>query len=120
MQGIIGFERLKVNCLIGCNMSEKASKQTIYIDLKLKVDFSLCSASDSVEDTVSYVDISTLVINFAEAKHHHLLETLASGILDAIFATFSVFWAKITIKKPGAIQEADYAFVELEHTKEEE
>ncbi len=113
MNGIMGFENLKINCIIGINPEERVAPQDIYIDLKVQQDLTRCFQTQAVEDTVDYVKLAQ--ISLIEAQNQHgLLEVYAQKVLDQIFHEFSVHWAWIRIKKPKAIPGAQWAFVELE------
>ena len=89
-------------------------EQDIYVDVKVKVDFSQAILFESLGDTLNYVLISDLCTRIAQEKKSYLIETLAKEILDQLFRCFKVSWAWIAIKKPSAILTAQYAFVELE------
>jgi 7,8-dihydroneopterin aldolase/epimerase/oxygenase len=113
MQGIIGFENLKINCIIGIFPEERTTQQALFIDLKVQVELSQCIKSQDVKDTVDYARLAQFCIKEAE-NQHGLLEILANEILQKIFAEFDVKWAWIKIKKPQAIKDAQHAYVELE------
>lgn len=113
MKGLMGFENLKIHCIIGINPEEKNKPQDIYIDLKVQYDLTRCFKSQSIKDTVDYARLADIVRLEAQNRHG-LLEIFARRVLDSIFEEFDVNWAWIRIKKPQAIPEAQWAFVELE------
>lgn len=114
MLGIIGFEQHRIRCIIGVTEDERREGQDIYVDLKVKVDFSRCTASDSLQDTVSYIPLAEICTHQAQTNQYQLLETLANAILRRILSDPNIHWAWIRIKKPAAIPSAAYALVELE------
>ena len=117
MLGTVGICNHKIRCLIGCNPEEKIVEQEIFLDLKLKCEFSSCILSDDVNDTVNYVEIAALCTSMAQRKKYALLESLAHDILNEVLLNQNVEWASVAIKKPEALSSADYAWIELERYK---
>lgn len=114
----LGFHQLQVNCIIGIYPEERENEQPLSIDVKVKIDLKECLKSNCVEDTVDYVAISRICTELAESGRYLLLESLASDIADECLRHFPVSWAWVSIKKPAAIPKADYAFVEVERTRD--
>jgi len=112
--GIIGFDNLAIDCLIGHNEEEWNTPQQIRIDLKVKAPFAVAAQSHHLKDTVDYVELANICKTIAGQKHHRLMEGLASVILKTILESHPVAWAWIRIKKPAALPAADYTLVELE------
>ncbi len=117
---LIGFEDLRILCHIGILPEEKTKEQAILIDLDIEFDISQPIESDNINQTIDYTYLSNLCARIAMERHFGLLETLASTILEEILEDKRIKWAKIKIKKPGAIPTARFTFVELEKTNEEE
>lgn len=118
MIGKIQIFNHTIECTIGVEEFEKANEQKIFVDLSVKKDFSLCVRSDSVNDTVNYVILAKICTSIAKSKHYALLETYAYDVLQEIFCSFDILWAKILVKKPDALPEGDYCSVELEQTRD--
>jgi 7,8-dihydroneopterin aldolase/epimerase/oxygenase len=118
MQGVIKILNHKLSCIIGVLPEERTLEQEIFIDLELRRDFSTCIKSDRVDDTVCYVAVSELCTTIAKKGGFGLLETYAHKVLETLFGKFDVEWAKITVKKPGALPTGDCAIVELEKNRE--
>lgn len=114
MDGYIGIHGHKIDCIIGVYPHEHTQPQTIYVDLKVKTNFSACCANDDLEQTVNYELLAQICTKMAQARHFKLLETFAAEVLKAVFAHMDVSWAWICVKKPGALPTADYGTVELE------
>lgn len=113
MKGKIGFEGLRVDCLIGCQHAESIELQPILIDLKIETNISSAVQTDHIDNALDYVQAANICKVVAQ-KHHHLLETLASAILDRLCAVFKIERLWIKIRKPQALPEADCSFVEIE------
>ncbi len=113
MKGIIGFDHLKINCILGVYPEERTQKQPVYIDLKVQLNLENDITRQANTPTLDYVKLAQISTQSSE-KQFFLLEAFANDILENIFNEFNVSWAWIKIKKPQAIKEARYAFVELE------
>lgn len=114
MEGYVGIHGHKIDCIIGVYPHEHFQAQTIYVDLKVKTDFSGCCVSDDLDQTVNYELLAQTCTEIALSHHFKLLETFAAEVLKAVFAQMNVSWAWICVKKPGALPSADYGSVELE------
>lgn len=114
MKGIIGFENLRISCIIGVYAEERQKEQPIFVDLKIKLDLSKSIQTDSIQDTIDYVNLSKICLDLAKTHHFNLIETYARNVLTVIFQTYPVQWAWIKVRKPNALPHADHAFVELE------
>lgn len=119
-KGVIGLQHYSIPCTIGVNPDEWEKEQTIYVDIKVRTDFSSCVQSDHLKDTINYLCLAEICTELAQTRHYKLLETFASEVLDHLMVEFSIDWAWIRVKKPSALQSAEYTFVELEQTKLQE
>jgi len=117
MNGIIGIDHHKVECIVGVYPEEHMQAQTLYIDLAVEWDFLPASRNDQIAETLNYELLADLCTAVAKARRFHLLETLAVAILEAMFTQFDLRWGKIKIKKPGALPSANYTFVQLERCR---
>lgn len=82
---------------------EKALGQRFRIDLTCGVNLRAPGDSDEVDDTVSYADLTNLVIDLATNQRFDLLEALAQSICDALFRSFDpIEWIEIKVHKPSA------------------
>jgi dihydroneopterin aldolase len=111
----IGFENLKIQCIIGVYPEERQEPQEILVDLYIKAHCIV--ANDQIQDTVSYAYLAELCSQLAQEGKYRLLETYAAEALNKIVALEKVEWAKIRIKKPKAIRDAQHALVEMERCK---
>lgn len=114
----LGFHHLQVNCIVGIYPEEREKEQTLWIDVKVKADIKECLKSRCIEDTVDYGAISRICTELADRGRYLLLESLASDIVEECLRRFSVSWVWVSIKKPAAIPTADYAFVEVERSRD--
>jgi len=112
--GTLGFEKLKIRCIIGVLPMERQVEQDIFVDLKAVVDMSQAAASDQLSDTVDYIAIASLCRELAINERFYLLEKYAAEVLKAVCKRFPVKEAKITVRKPAAHPDADCTFVEMQ------
>lgn len=118
MQGTIGFENLRIECVIGDLPEEREKEQSIFVSLKVKCDFSKCTASDRLEDTVDYVALADACRLEAVKGKYHMLEAYAGNTLDRLLTSYPISEAWICVKKPNCVQNADHTLVELSKRKE--
>lgn len=119
MQGIIGFEHLKIFCIIGVKPEERLQQQEIFVDLKVESDFSRCTVSGNLQQTVDYVKLAEVCTSLAQKGSYHLLENFAHHALKKLLDDFPISWAWIRVKKPNAVANAQFTFVELKRSKHE-
>ncbi len=103
---IIFIKDLKIETIIGIYDWERSIKQTVHIDLELATDIRQAAATDQIEDTVNYKNISKRVIDFVEQSDYQLVETLTEKIAALILSEFEISWLKIRLNKKGALRGA--------------
>jgi dihydroneopterin aldolase len=112
--GIIGFHQHQINCIVGILPDERIIERLLWVDLKVKIDFSRCLRSGSIDNTVDYSQLASFCTNLSRDKCYGLIEAFAADIITGCFEQFLAEWAWVCIKKPSAIPTAAYAFVEME------
>lgn len=117
MFGIVGFENLRIHCIIGDIPQERTVEQDILVDVQMEADFSRAASTDDISDAICYATVANFCVELAQKGKFHLLETLAFELVQQLTAKFKLSWIKVVIKKPSAIPEASFAFVELKHGK---
>lgn len=103
---IIYLHGLKVDCVIGVWDWERKIKQTITIDLDMGFDIRKAAASDLLEDTLSYKDVSKRVEAFVKDSGFQLVEKLAEEIAGILLNEFNIRWCRVKINKFGAVRGA--------------
>ena len=112
--GIVGFHQHQINCIVGILPEERVIEQILWVDLKVKIDFSHCLRNGSIDKTADYSQLASFCTNLARERHYGLIETFASDIIVGCFEQFLAEWVWVCVKKPSAIPTAAYAFVEME------
>lgn len=113
MLGSIGFNSLRVNCIIGINPSEREQTQDLLIDLKVEVDLSKVAVSGDLNDTIDYRSLTAVCKELAIEGKYLLIEKYAADVVKKLLETFPIKSAWIRIMKPKAILDAECALVEL-------
>ncbi|PCI98414.1 MAG: hypothetical protein COB14_07815 [Alphaproteobacteria bacterium] len=92
---------------------EKAKKQRVIINITLDVKCNANKTLSSINDVVSYEDVTNEVRNIALTKHYDLLEELAELIATACVAHKHVHQAHIRIEKPDIIADVHTVGIEI-------
>lgn len=117
MLGRIGFDHLKIVCIIGDLPEERVQEQEIFIDLKVEIDLSRCARTDQLGDTVDYLQLAALCRRVAVEGQFQLIETFAVEVMKELLTLSPVIAAWVQVKKPGGVKEANYALIELHERK---
>ena len=97
---------------------ERTNGQDFYIDLALDVDLRAASMSDSIEDTVSYAEITDLVVIEITTDPVSLIEKLAGRIAECILNSFTkVNSVTVTVHKPQAPVSASLKDIAVQITR---
>lgn len=92
---------------------ERRDGQDFVIDLTLGLDTRVAAASDDLHDTVDYGNVVARVKAAVEADPVDLIETLADRVAGECLSDRRVEWVEVTVHKPDAPIEADFADVAL-------
>ncbi len=103
---IIFISDLRIDTVIGIYDWERLIKQTVCIDLELACDCKKAAATDSVEDTLNYKEVSKRLKEFVGASDFKLVETLAERVAGLIIEEFGVSWLRLRVNKLGALRDA--------------
>jgi FolB domain-containing protein len=105
--GWLCVDGLEVQCTIGVTERERATRQRVVVNLKLKVDFGKVAVSDSIHDSVDYRLVSRRVVAECQKSSVKLIETLAAHLCRTILAEFADIDAvACEVWKPGALSAA--------------
>ena len=96
----INVENISCYCSIGIDSEEKKLGQKLLIDVCVEIDSNGAIKTDSVDNTLSYVDIYKTVQGVGKSKPHSLIETLAEEIAEALLKQSVVQKVKIKVHKP--------------------
>lgn len=114
MFGKLGFENLRIHCIVGVNAEERIKEQEILVDISIKADFQKVALTDNLTHAICYAKVADSCSEIAKKGQFHMLETLAFELVQQLTDLYRLSWIKVVIKKPSAISSASYAFVEYE------
>jgi 7,8-dihydroneopterin aldolase/epimerase/oxygenase len=92
---------------------ERRAGQHFVIDATLAVDTTAAAASDDVADTIHYGEAAERIAAIVGGDPVDLVETLAQRIADALLAFEGVQAVTVTVHKPDAPIELEFADVSV-------
>jgi dihydroneopterin aldolase len=95
----IAVEGIELRGRCGVTAEERALGQTLVVDVLLEPVSVPGRRSDELEGTVDYGRVVDLVRHIVEGGEFHLLERLASVILDAVWDAFELAAAEVAVAK---------------------
>lgn len=113
MKGKLGFVDQEICCIIGDLEEERKHPQMIYISLSVSVLIDSLRTSDQLQETVDYVELLKLSQKIAQEGKFQMIEALALAIYDQVMEIPRVEACQIKIKKPNALPNTAYAYIEL-------
>ncbi len=97
--GVIEIEGMEFYAFHGCYEEEQIVGNRFLVDLMFETDVENASSSDSIEDTVSYLEVYQITAAEMAVKSH-LLENVAKRIIDAIIDKFpAIKYLKVRVSK---------------------
>lgn len=92
---------------------ERRDGQPFVVDAVLHLDFSKAASSDEVADTAHYGEVADCIRGWITGEPLNLIEALAVRIADDVLRRFDVDAVDITVHKPKAPIEVDFADVSV-------
>ena len=85
------IDRIELNKIqalgrIGVLPEEKSRAQPFEVDLAIETDLSVAGASDDLNDTINYGEVTELVAGIIRNESHQLLEKVATRIASEVLA----------------------------------
>jgi dihydroneopterin aldolase len=90
---------LVVSTHIGVPAEERASAQTLWVDLEITPPRAFATMEDEVAQTLDYQAMAEAVQRLAAAKERKLIETLAYEIQDLLLREFGALRVQVTVRK---------------------
>ncbi|GJE41928.1 dihydroneopterin aldolase [Methylobacterium soli] len=118
MSDRILVQRIAVFAYHGLLAEEARIGQRFYISLDCSLDLAAAGVSDDVARTVSYADLTEIVVEIATQRRFALIEALAEAIAESCLARFSRLHAvTVRVDKPSAPVPAVIDGVSIEITR---
>ena len=111
------IEGLEIEALIGIYDWERRIRQPLVFDVEMVFDNRKPAASDAIEDTLNYKDVSKRLIDFVSQSDFGLVETLAERCAALILDEFGVQHVRLKLSKPGAVRGARAVGVIIERSR---
>ena len=108
----IRIKNLRARTIIGIHEWEKDYPQEVLINIEIEIPVDSAVDSDSIDDTVNYMEVKKKVLTAVENSHFELLEKLASFVLLKVMEDKRILSARVEIDKPNALRFADSVSVE--------
>ena len=86
-KAVINLDNMEFYAFHGCYEEERVVGNRFRVDLSLTIDADIAAASNSVADTVNYLDVY-LCVREEMMKKSRILEHVAARILDAVTERF--------------------------------
>ena len=112
---IVELAGLELHGYHGANPEEREHGQRFLFDVALEVGDA--GLSDRIEDAIDYRDVAAVVRKVSDGTKFHLLEALASAVVDALLERFPVEWARVRVRKPDVALPVEHSAVTLERRR---
>jgi 7,8-dihydroneopterin aldolase/epimerase/oxygenase len=84
----IALQRIEFDGRHGATAVERRTTRKFEVDVELDVDAAVAEQSDLLADTVDYSRVAEVIVGIGTGEPHHLLESLARRMLDAVRERF--------------------------------
>jgi 7,8-dihydroneopterin aldolase/epimerase/oxygenase len=101
----------------GATENERRSLQTFEVDIEIETPLDKARASDELNDTVDYRSVAEIIVMLGTSETHHLLESLAGRMLDALGERFPCAGFRLELRKlnpPACPGHPAYAAVRMQ------
>jgi 7,8-dihydroneopterin aldolase/epimerase/oxygenase len=114
----IVLRELQVEAAVGVLDWELEQTQVLEVSCELELSTDLPAISDALADTLDYGELRDAIQSFCKNKRYNLLEALAEGLANHLFATFPPLQSlRLGLIKPTIFADAKGAGVELERVR---
>jgi FolB domain-containing protein len=107
---------LGVLCHVGVPDEERAKPQRLLITVEMGGDLSRAGATDDIQHTINYFDVSRRVIALCQEQSYRLLEKLAEDIARAVLNEYGAKNATVEVKK-FILSDARYVSVRIQRSR---
>jgi 7,8-dihydroneopterin aldolase/epimerase/oxygenase len=112
----IVIKDLGVLCHVGVPDEERAKPQRLLITVEMGGDLSRAGATDDIQHTINYFDVSRRVIALCQEQSYRLLEKLAEDIARAVLNEYGAKNATVEVKK-FILSDARYVSVRIQRSR---
>jgi FolB domain-containing protein len=112
----IVIKDLGVLCRVGVPDEERAKPQRLLITIEMGADFSRAAATDDIQHTINYFDVSRRAIALCQTQPYRLIEKLAEDLARMVLNEFGAKTASVEVKK-FILSDARYVSVRLSRSR---
>jgi len=113
---VIEIDALRLRCVIGCRDEERRDRSDVVVDLRVCLDIRPAAATDDIAGAWNYRTAAKAVIALVEASSYRTVEALATAVARKLVGDCQAPYARVTVRKPGALRFADSVGVTIERT----
>jgi dihydroneopterin aldolase len=84
----ITLSRIEFDGRHGATAVERRSTRKFEVDVEMDAEVAVAERSDRLDDTVDYSRVAEVIVAVGTGEPHHLLESLAHRMADAVRAKF--------------------------------
>jgi dihydroneopterin aldolase len=106
----VGFEELRVSCIIGVLPEERVKEQDLLMDLEVQLTHGLEEGPEGAS-YLDYTGLSAHCTQLAQEGKFELLEDLGACIVGSLMQDPRVAGVRIKLAKPAALPQANAAVV---------
>lgn len=99
MSDLICIHELEVFYHVGVPDDERAKAQRLLLTVEMERDFSSAAATDDLNETVDYFEVSQCLLGFGKGREWKLIEKLAVEIAEYVREDFGVEKVSVEVKK---------------------
>jgi 7,8-dihydroneopterin aldolase/epimerase/oxygenase len=99
----------------GVSEAEREVGQRLVVDVRLDMGECAATATDSIEDTIDYVQVCQLIALVAQQRSHRTLERLCSTIANRLLSDYELeaVWVKASKPEPPIALSVEEVSVEV-------
>ena len=114
----ICIDDIKIYAYHGVLPEEKRDGQDFFVSAKLFLDLKKCGASDKLEYSVNYADVTDTIISAFTETSYDTIEAAAENVIEALLLEYKpVHSVTLKVSKPEAPIDADFRDVSVEITR---
>ncbi len=83
----------------GATENERRSLRTFEVDVEIDSSLDRARTSDDLKDTIDYRVVAEIIVELGTSETHHLLESLAGRMLDALGKRYPAASFRLEVRK---------------------
>ena len=111
------ISNLKVECVIGVHAWERKLPRILLLDIELDTDTRRAAETDDLKYTLDYHRAAEVVMATARDSQFQLIESLAEALAAKLLGEFAASAVRVSVRKPGAVAQAETVGVKIERKK---